>query len=92
MAKKGKDKDYISFWFWMLAFLVMALPCIGIVMIVIWAFVGENESRKNYFRAIIAWFLIATVLWAGLFALGFLPFIEHQMQVWLHQIEFKLKK
>ena len=27
MAKKGRDKNYVSFWFWMFAFLVLALPC-----------------------------------------------------------------
>ena len=66
MAKNGKDKNYVSFWFWLFALFIAALPCIGIVMVVIWALVGSNESRKNYFRALIAWFLILTVLWCGL--------------------------
>jgi hypothetical protein len=92
MAKKGKDKNYISFWFWMFAFLVMALPCIGVIMILIWAFTGENESRKNYFRAIIAWFLIFTVLWSVLMLLGFGPLIVHQMQLWIHRLQVKLNK
>jgi len=68
----------------MFAFLVAALPCIGVVMIIIWAFVGENESRKNYFRAIIAWFLIFAALWGAIMALGFWPQIQHQIQQWTH--------
>lgn len=70
----------------MFALFVMALPCIGIVMIVVWAFVGENESRKNYFRALIAWFLVFCVLWAALLALGFWPAIQDEMQKWLRHI------
>jgi hypothetical protein len=79
----GKNKHYVSFWFWMLALFVTALPCIGVIMIVVWAFVGENESRKNYFRALIAWFLILTALWVGLLALGFWPLILEQLRAWL---------
>ncbi len=37
---------------------VTAIPLIGLIMILVWAFSGENESRKNYFRAILAWILI----------------------------------
>jgi len=85
MAKKGKDKNYISFWFWMLALFVMALPCVGFIMVIIWALVGENESRKNYFRACIAWFLIVTFFWGVFVMLGLSPLILKQLQVWVHQ-------
>jgi antibiotic biosynthesis monooxygenase (ABM) superfamily enzyme len=84
---KGKNKDHVSFWFWMFALFVMALPCIGFVMIIVWAFVGENETRKNYFRALIAWFLIFTALWVGIMALGFWPEIQKTIQGWLHQLK-----
>jgi hypothetical protein len=83
----GKNKNYVSFWFWMFALFIMALPCIGIVMIVIWAFVGENESRKNYFRALIAWCLILTAVWFGLLLLGLLPEIQKQVQTWMHHFK-----
>ena len=59
---KGGNKNFVSFWFWMFALFVAALPCIGFIMVIIWAFVGDNESRKNYFRALIVWFLILTAL------------------------------
>ena len=79
MANKGSDKNYVSFWFWMFALFIVALPCFGAVMVIIWAFVGENESRKNYFRALIAWFLILTLLWIVAMALGFWPLIDRQV-------------
>ena len=87
MAKNGRDKNYVSFWFWMFALFVMALPCIGVVMIVIWALVGENESRKNYFRALIAWFLILSAFWCALVLLGFGPEILKQLHVWLKSFQ-----
>ena len=92
MAKKGKDKNYISFWHWLLLFLLFAIPCIGIIIFFILAFVGENESRKNYCRAIIVCFLIVTFLWFVLMTLGFWPVIEQHIQIWTHQLQHKFKK
>jgi uncharacterized membrane protein YqjE len=74
------DKNYVSLGFWMLAMLVMALPCIGWVMIIVWAFAGENESRKNYFRAILAWCGIFIVLIGLLAVVGQLPAIQKQIE------------
>jgi hypothetical protein len=79
----GKNKNYVSFWFWMLALFVMVLPCIGTVMVIVWAIVGENESRKNYFRACIAWFLILAGVWLALISWGFWPVIQKQLLLWL---------
>ncbi len=83
----GKNKNYVSFWFWLFALFIMALPCIGMVMIIVWAFVGDNESRKNYFRALIAWFLILTAIWAGIMLLGFWPEIQKQIQTWTSHLK-----
>jgi len=80
-----KNENYVSFWFWMFALFVLALPCIGFIMVVVWAFMGDNESRKNYFKALIAWFLIFTVIWIAAMALGFWPEIQKQIQAWLSQ-------
>lgn len=81
----ASDKNYTSFWFWMLALFVMAVPCVGVIMIVIWAFVGENESRKNFFRAVIAWALIGVVFWMGMMLLGFGPEILKALEAWWQQ-------
>jgi hypothetical protein len=77
---KGGDNNYVSFWFWFFALLIMAIPCVGPVMILIWAFAGDNASRKNYFRALLVWFLILTTLWVGILVLGFWPEIQKLFQ------------
>jgi hypothetical protein len=87
MAKNGNDKNYVSFWFWMFALFITALPCIGVIMILIWAIVGENESRKNYFRALIAWFFILMAIWCSIIGFGLLPAIMEHVQVWLKQVK-----
>jgi hypothetical protein len=53
---RGSDRNHISFWSWMGMMFVTAIPIIGLIMIVVWAIVGQNESRKNYFRALLMWF------------------------------------
>jgi len=82
MAKK--DKNYVSFWFWFFAMFVTAIPCIGIVMVLVWAFMGENESRKNYFRALIVWMLLFFAIWTtAIMLLGLSPAIIPKIEEWL---------
>lgn len=83
---KGKDKNYVSFWSWMWVMFVVALPCIGVIMVIYWAIVGENETRKNYFRAIIAWFVIFSIITALLATLGFWAVIQPQVLEWIQHI------
>jgi len=59
------DRNYVSIGSWMLMMLVTAVPIVGQIMIIVWAFAGDNDSRKNYFRAILMFF----VLFIGLFVL-----------------------
>ena len=80
-----QDKNYVSVGFWMFAMFVMTLPCIGLIMVIVWAFVGDNESRKNYFRAILAWFALFAVLIGVLAMLGQWPQIQKQIQKWTHK-------
>jgi ABC-type Fe3+ transport system permease subunit len=67
---KDAEKNYVSVWFWLLALMVMAIPAVNVVMAIVWAFAGENESRKNYFRALIVIFLIWLALFAAFVAFG----------------------
>jgi hypothetical protein len=53
-----RGSNYISVGSWMWMMFVTAIPIVGFIMMIVWAFAGENESRKNYFRAIFAWFFI----------------------------------
>jgi hypothetical protein len=88
---KGNDKNYISFWHWMLIILLTALPCVGLIVIIIGAFLGDNESRKNYCRALIAWFLVWALLfllfWVLVMVVGFFPDIHQLVQDWLHRMK-----
>lgn len=59
---------------------VTALPCIGLIMIFVWAFTGDNESRKNYFRAVLAWFCVVVGLIVVLALVGQLPLLKQQLQ------------
>ena len=73
MAKK--DKNFISVWSWLIIWFVMAIPILNIIMFIVWSFKGENETRKNYFKAMIALFLIGLIASLVLLILGVLPFI-----------------
>jgi len=79
------DRNYISVGAWMWMMFVTAIPCIGLIMIFIWAFSGENESRKNYYRAILAWFGIFAALFVILALVGQLPQIQKQLEDLLHR-------
>ncbi len=68
----------------MLAMLVMAIPCVGPIMLIVWAFAGDNESRKNYFRAILLWILIFVAIAVMLAILGQWPHIQKQIQNLMH--------
>ena len=76
----AEDKNYVSIWFWLLAMVVMAIPCVNVVMILVWAFAGDNQSRKNYFRALIIVFLFWTIIWFILMGLGLAPEILKQIK------------
>jgi len=62
-ATAAVDKNYVSFWFWFFTPLLLGIPCFGPVIAIVLAFVGDNESRKNYFRAMLAWIVIALLFW-----------------------------
>jgi len=69
------DRNYISIGSWMFMMFITAIPIVGLIMILVWAFTGDNESRKNYYKAIIMWFLILVVLIVGIALLGASPAI-----------------
>jgi hypothetical protein len=77
---RDSDNNYVSVGTWMLMMLVTALPVIGWIMIIVWAFTGDNETRKNYFRAILMWCLLLVALFVGLALLGQFPELKHRLQ------------
>ena len=80
-----KDDNYISVGSWMFMMFILAIPCVGFIMIVVWALVGENETRKNYFRALIAWFLIIAAISIAITSLGLLPEIQKEVHTLLEK-------
>ncbi len=56
--RKEDDPNYISVPAWLGMMILTAVPLIGLVMIVIWAFWGDNQSRKNYYRAFFVWLFV----------------------------------
>ena len=79
------DKNYVSVGFWMFALFVMTIPVINLIMVIVWAFVGYNESRKNYFRAILAWFLVFILLMVALVLIAGWPQIHQDLEHLMHR-------
>jgi len=54
-------------------------------MVFVWAFTGDNETRKNYFRAVLAWIVVAFALVAVLALIGQLPQIQKHLEDLMHK-------
>lgn len=56
-------EEPVSFGDWMLTTLIMCIPCVGLIMMFVWAFgSGTKKSKSNYFKAMLVWALISIVL------------------------------
>ena len=56
-------EEPVSFGDWMLTTLIMCIPCVGLIMMFVWAFgSGTKKSKSNYFKALLVWALISIVL------------------------------
>jgi len=64
---------------------VGVIPVIGQIMLIIWAVMGDNQTRKNYFRAILAWFVVLVGTIIALQSMGRLPEIQKKIQGWTHR-------
>ena len=61
---------------WIITMIIMAIPCIGIVMTFVWAFTEGNANRKNFCRAslifaaicVLLYFLLLAIFGAAMFA------------------------
>jgi hypothetical protein len=71
----AREKNAVSIWFWLGSFVVALIPLVNLVMYVIWAFAGENQTRKNYFRAIFLYFLLMVLGGILLAAVGLAPLL-----------------
>ena len=48
---------------WMLTLLLMAIPCVNIIMLFVWAFGKENKTKSNFAKASLTWTAIFIVLY-----------------------------
>jgi hypothetical protein len=79
------DSNYVSVGEWMFILFVGIIPVIGQIMLIIWAVMGDNQTRKNYFRAILAWFVVLVGTIIALQSMGRLPEIQKKIQGWTHR-------
>ena len=56
------NQEVMSVGSWLITLLILAIPCVNIVMYFIWAFGNGNENHKNFCRAGLIFMLIAVVL------------------------------
>ncbi len=76
---KARNKNVTSIWFWLFSMFVLIIPLVNIIMTVVWAFTGENESRKNYFKALIVIFFVMMSFTLFLLSAGMLPVILEKL-------------
>ena len=74
------ERNYVSVGSWMWMMFVCTIPVIGLIMIFVWAFSGKNESRKNYYRAMLAWFAVLIAMVTVLTLLGQWPHVQYQLK------------
>lgn len=56
------NKEVMTMGQWLITTLILAIPCVGFIMALVWAFGDGNENRKNYCRATLIWMVIGIVL------------------------------
>jgi len=69
----AEKKSVVTIGDWIITFILMAIPVVNIIMIFVWAFgSGAPESKANWAKAVLIWFLIGIVLvvlfWSTIFA------------------------
>ncbi|WP_242842209.1 hypothetical protein [Lacrimispora aerotolerans] len=63
------NKSVMTMGEWLITLLIMLVPCVNIIMMLVWAFGNGNENRKNFCRANLIMQVILSVLGFILYAL-----------------------
>lgn len=63
------NKSVMTMGEWLITLLIMLVPCVNIIMMLVWAFGNGNENRKNFCRASLIMQVILSVLGFILYAL-----------------------
>lgn len=58
---------------WIVTLLITFIPLVGLIMLFVWGFgTDENPNKRNWAKAMLVWYAIATVfftlLWVTIFA------------------------
>ena len=78
MNQEAGDTSVMSVKDWLITWIIMLIPCVGLIMGIVWAFSNKgNLNRKNYCRAyliivaaIVVLYIIAFIIFgAALFAI-----------------------
>ena len=56
------NKDVLGMGEWLITLIVLAIPCVNIIMYFVWAFGNGNENRKNFCRAGLIMMAVGIVL------------------------------
>lgn len=63
-------EEPVSLGDWILTLIIMAIPCVNLIMMFVWGFgSGVKTSKKNYCRAMLVFLLIAVVFYLLIIAL-----------------------
>jgi glucan phosphoethanolaminetransferase (alkaline phosphatase superfamily) len=63
------NKSVMTMGDWLITLLIMLVPCVNIIMMLVWAFGNGNENRKNFCRASLIMQVILSVLGFILYAI-----------------------
>ena len=62
------NKAVMSMGEWLITLIVLAIPCVNVIMYFVWAFGNGNENRKNFCRAGLIVMAVGIVLTLILYA------------------------
>jgi uncharacterized membrane-anchored protein YitT (DUF2179 family) len=69
----SKDTSVISVAYWMFAIFIALFPLLNLIAVPVLACAGSNQTKKNFFRAILGWLTVIILLNVALIIFGFGP-------------------
>jgi hypothetical protein len=64
-----KNQDTLTVGDWMIVLLLISIPIVNIIMLFVWALSSDtNETKSNFAKATLMWFVVIIILWVLFFA------------------------
>ena len=64
-----KNQDTLTVGDWMIILLLISIPIVNIIMLFVWALSSDtNETKSNFAKATLMWFVVIIILWVLFFA------------------------